>query len=125
MADVSEAYAQSLIRLEAARLPGVTLWRNNVGVLLDATGRPVRYGLANESKAQNERLKSADLIGWRTVTVTPDMVGRTVAVFLSREVKPDGWKYTGTGREEAQAAWRDLVLAAGGDAAFASGPGTL
>ncbi len=120
-----EAHAQSLVRLEAGRLGTVTLWRNNVGVLLDATGRPVRYGLANESPAMNAALKSSDLIGWRTVTVTPDMVGRQLAVFVSREVKAAGWTYRGDARETAQKAWIDLVAGAGGDAAFASGPGTL
>lgn len=121
----SEAYVQSALRLEAARIPGVMLFRNNVGVLLDATGRPVRYGLANESKAENERLKSSDLVGWRSVTVTPAMVGRTVAIFLCRETKAAGWVYRGDDRETAQKAWIDLVNAAGGDAAFANGPGTL
>lgn len=118
----TEAYAQSLVRLEAARTPGVTLWRNNVGVLVDQTGRPVRFGLANESPALNAALKSSDLIGWRSVVVTPDMVGRTVAVFLAREVKAPGWRYRGDAHERAQRAWLDLVTLAGGDAAFTTGP---
>ncbi len=118
----SEAYAQSLVRLAAARTPGVWLTRNNVGVLPHPdNGRPVRFGLANESAAQNAALKSADLIGWRTVLITPVMVGQRVAVFLSREVKAPGWAYRGTDRERAQAAWRDLVRAAGGDAEFTTG----
>ncbi len=120
-----EAYAQSLVRLEAARLPNVTLWRNNVGVLKDLTGRPVRFGLANESPALNAVLKSADLIGWRTVTITPDMVGQCVAVFLSREIKEPGWTYRGDAHERAQKAWVDMVNAAGGDARFTTGPGSL
>ena len=124
MTAASEARVQSLIRLEAP-LYDVTLWRNNVGVLLDATGRPVRYGLANDSRALNEVLKSSDLIGWRPVTVTPDMVGRRLALFVSRECKPGGWRFSGTPREVAQRAWIDLVNQAGGDAAFASGEGTF
>jgi len=120
----SEAYAQSQVRLEAPRA-GVTLWRNNVGVLTDLTGRPVRFGLANDSRQLNEALKSSDLIGWRPVLITPEHVGRTLAQFVSRECKAPGWKYTGTDRERAQKAWLDLVAAAGGDSAFATGPGTL
>lgn len=118
-----ESGAQARVRLAAAREPGVTLWRNNVGVLLDATGRPVRYGLANDSAQLNARLKSADLIGWRTVTVTPDMVGQRVAIFLSREVKAPGWRgpRLTDPREAAQDAWRRLVHDAGGDAAFTTG----
>lgn len=121
----TEAHAQSLVRLEAAAHPDVTLWRNNVGQLLDVNGRPVRFGLANESPALNAALKSSDLIGWRSLTVTPDMIGQRLAVFLSREVKAPGWVYRGDPRERAQRAWIDLVNAAGGDAAFTTGPGSL
>ncbi len=120
----SEAYAQFQVRLEAPT-KGVTLWRNNVGVLTDINGRPVRFGLANDSKQLNEALKSSDLIGWRPVLITPGHVGRTLAQFVSRECKAPGWTYTGTDRERAQKAWLDLVAAAGGDSAFATGPGTL
>lgn len=55
---------------------------------------------------------SGDLIGWRSVEVTPDMVGRRLAVFVSLEAKE------GTGRlSEDQRTWRDQVLQAGGIAA--------
>lgn len=124
VASDSEAYAQSLVRLEAAQR-GAYLFRNNVGVLQDENGRPVRYGLANDSKALNERLKSSDLIGFRRLTITPDMVGRDVAQFMSREVKARGWTWTGSPREQAQANWINLVLANGGDACFATGEGTI
>ena len=113
----SETFVQDALRLAAPR-HGYQLFRNNVGVLKDITGRPVRYGLANESKAVNEKWKSGDLIGWRAVLITPAMVGRTVAQFVSRECKPEGWKYRGDAREEAQARWAQLVNAAGGDGCF-------
>lgn len=100
---------QAEIRLGLARDFRAPTWRNNVGVLLDATGRPVRYGLANDSQALNRGLKSADLIG-----IGPG--GR----FLSIEAKREGWTYRGTGREKAQAAWRDLVLHHGGLALIAT-----
>lgn len=57
----SEARQQSLVRLDAPQ-HGVWLTRNNVGALLDERGVPIRYGLANESKEQNQAIKSADLI---------------------------------------------------------------
>ena len=120
----SEAATQAAVRLEAAR-KGVRLFRNNVGVLMDATGRPVRYGLANESKQVNDVCKSADLIGWRPVLIGPQHVGQQIAQFVSRECKRPGWHYTGADREPAQLAWAQLVTAGGGDAAFCTGVGTL
>lgn len=120
----SEEHAKSLVRLEAAQ-KGVRLFRNNVGALEDKDGRLIRFGLANDSKAANDVLKSHDLIGWRRVLITPAHVGRTIAQFLSREIKRPGWTYTGQGREEAQLTWGNLVNSEGGDAAFTTGPGSL
>jgi hypothetical protein len=81
------------------------LYRNNCGVLQDRRGVPVRYGL---------QPGSSDLIGWRTVTITPEMVGQQVAVFTSIEVK------TPTGRvKPEQQQWLDAVQAAGGIAGVA------
>lgn len=109
----SEAGAQQALRLEAAE-KGILLWRNNSGALQDAEGRWVRYGLCNDSKQLNERYKSADLIGIRPG-----------GQFVAREIKAPGWRYTGTPREEAQQRWLEMVRAAGGDAQFATGRGTL
>lgn len=120
----SESRVQAEIRLEAAK-KGIKLWRNNVGVLPDARGVPVRYGLANDSKRLNDACKSADLIGWRPVLITTAHVGTTVAQFVSRECKRAGWKYKGDAHERAQLKWAEAVVADGGDACFASGPGTL
>lgn len=120
----SEAAAQVEVRLDAAR-KGVFLLRNNVGVLLDQRGVPVRFGLANESKAENAHIKSSDLIGWRPVVITQAHVGSTIAQFVSREVKHVGWRWRGDDHEQAQLRWLMLVLLSGGDAAFATGRGTL
>jgi hypothetical protein len=101
---MTEQQIQQQIRL-LGRGP-VRLHRNNVGSLPDPrTGRLVTFGLAPGS---------ADLIGWRSVTITPDMVGQTVAVFVSIEVK------TATGRvSPAQHNWLAAVQAAGGLACIA------
>lgn len=117
----SEAAVQSAVRLEAAN-KGVYLWRNNVGVLTDDRGVPVRYGLANDSKKLNETLKSSDLIGWRSIDLGR---GMRVAQFVAREVKEAGWTYTGTPHEVAQLNWINLINSQGGDAAFVNGVGTL
>lgn len=120
----SEAAVQAAVRLEAAS-KGVRLFRNNVGVLMDATGRPVRYGLANDSAQINGVIKSGDLIGWRPVLIQQHHVGQVIGQFVSREAKRADWRYTGSGREPAQLAWAQLVMAGGGDAAFCAGTGTL
>ncbi len=121
----SEALVQSQIRLEAAGRDCM-LFRNNNVALMDETGRLVRAGVANESKQLSERMKSSDLCGWRRVLIGPQHVGTVIAQTLWREVKAPGWRLTaGDKRGQAQAAWIALVLANGGDAAFATGVGTL
>lgn len=121
---VSEGAVAAVVRLEAAR-KGVRLFRNNVGVLMDATGRPVRYGLANDSKQVNEVLKSSDLVGWRPVLIQPHHVGTVIGQTVLRETKKVGWRYTGDAHEKAQLNWLTLGTADGCDAAFATGEGTL
>ena len=113
----TEAWSQSMVRLEAPRF-GIWLGRNNVGALLDKRGVPVRFGLANESKQQNEVMKSGDLIGIRPVVVTASMVGCTIGQFVSRECRGDA-------HETAQANWAALVIKYGGDAKFATGEGSF
>ncbi len=115
----SEARVQQDIRL-AAPLWAVDLWRNNVGAVTTDDGRHIRFGLCNDSAAVNKNIKSSDLIGVTQVTITPEMVGQTVGVFTSIEVKKEGWAYSGTDREEAQKKWHDLVRSLGGLAGFAS-----
>ena len=121
---LTEAYTQSVVRLEAAQ-KGLKLWRNNVGVLTNERGTPVRYGLGNDSPKINQIIKSGDLIGWRPLLITDRLVGSTVAQFLSRECKAPGWKYTGDEHERAQLRWAEVVVAAGGDAGFCTGEGSL
>jgi hypothetical protein len=102
----SETHLQQEIRLALGTKPDLRLYRNNCGSLPDPrTGRLVTFGLARGS---------ADLIGWRTVLVTQDMVGQQLAVFTSIEVK------TPTGRlAPLQANWLDAVKNAGGIAGVA------
>jgi len=102
----AETEIQQRIRLALGTTPHLRLFRNQVGQLPDPrTGRPVQFGLARGS---------SDLIGWRTVTVTPDMVGTRLAVFTSIEVK------TPTGRlTPQQHAWLGTVRNAGGIAGVA------
>jgi hypothetical protein len=100
----SEQHIQQQIRLALSRGP-VRLWRNNTGAMRDDRGQLVRFGLCPGS---------ADLIGYRSVTITPDMVGQQLAVFTAVEVKSP------TGRPTAeQTAWLEHITAAGGLAGIA------
>ena len=102
----AETTLQQQIRLALGTHPQTRLFRNQVGSLPDPrTGRLVTFGLARGS---------ADLIGWRTITITPDMVGHRLAVFTSIEVKT----LTGRVRPE-QTAWLEAVRGAGGIAGVA------
>lgn len=120
----SEARVQSQVLLESAH-KGYRLFRNNVGALVDDRGVPIRYGLCNDSKKLNEQFKSADLIGIKPVVITHDMAGQTIGQFASIEVKEEGWHYTGIDREAAQLKWAQLVISAGGYAAFVNKKGLL
>lgn len=121
----SEAGVQNLVRLEAGR-KGVKLWRNNVGAFERADGGGfIRFGLANDSAALNEKVKSADLIGIRPVVITSEYMGSVIGQFVSREIKAPGWVYKDTKREKAQKKWAEIVIAAGGDAGFCTGEGSL
>ena len=101
---MTEQSIQQHIRISCST-GNTRLFRNNTGTLRDQHGRPVSFGLARGS---------SDLIGYRTVTITPDMVGQQVAVFTSVEVK------TPTGRiRPEQRAWMETVQAAGGIAGVA------
>ena len=101
-----ETTIQQQIRLALGTRPDLRLFRNNTGTLPDPrTGRPVQFGLARGS---------ADLIGLRTVTITPDMVGQQVAAFTSIEVKTPQGRAT-----PAQQTSLHMVRRAGGIAGIA------
>jgi ribosomal protein S19 len=103
---MSEGRNKAEIMLGACKI-GFRLWRNNRGMFLTLDGkRKVRAGL--------EADKSGDLIGLLQVTITPEMVGRTLAVFSSIEVKPDGWKAPKNQHERDQAEFVGKVKKMGG-----------
>lgn len=102
----AETTLQQQIRLALGSRSDLRIFRNQVGSLPDPrTGRLVTFGLARGS---------ADLIGWRTVTIGPEHIGLRLAVFTSIEVK------TPTGRvRPEQSAWLGVVSGAGGLAGVA------
>ena len=103
---MSEAAIQAAIRLALGSHPRIKAFRNNAGQYKTPDGRWVKYGVGNPG--------GADLIGWRSVLITPDMVGQRIAQFVSVEVKTP----KGTVRPEQQV-WADNVRKAGGIAVIA------
>lgn len=112
-----ELAVQQQIRAEAPAHSCV-LWRNNSGACTDESGRPIRYGLGNDSAKINAVLKSSDLIG--ITPVTDPVSGLRYGVFTAIEVKAPGYKGPRSQRELAQARFIKLVQDCGGLAGFAS-----
>lgn len=101
-----ETHLQQQIRLALGTHPQLRLFRNNTGSLPDPkTGRPIQFGLARGS---------SDLVGWRSVTITPEMVGQQLAVFTAIEVKTPKGRATPEQRN-----WLETVQSAGGIAGIA------
>lgn len=90
--------------LKATQL-GRRLFRNQVGQYKLEDGRVLRSGLG---------VGTSDLIGWTPVTITPEMVGKTVAVFTAVECKAPKGRVT---TEQAQ--FIKVVQQAGGIAGVA------
>ena len=87
---------------------GSTLFKNNVGKLRDERGNIVTFGLCKGS---------SDLIGWTPITITPEMVGKKIAVFTAVEVKKNKFgKYKAT---DDQKRFISAVLNNGGFAGVA------
>lgn len=101
---MTEKNLQSSIMREIGSKPGVRLFRNQMGKYQLADGRWLSSGLAPGS---------ADLIGWQTVEITPDMVGKKLACFASLEIKRPGGRVS-----PEQLNWRKRVEEAGGKAAI-------
>lgn len=105
------------------------LWRNQRGAGKLDSGNYIRFGLANDSKAIGDKLKSGDYIGWRPVVITADMVGKVIAQFVSVEFKAEDWTPPPADTKDLHAAaqyrWADLVNREGGYAVFVNNPDNL
>lgn len=122
-----EAIASAKCRLQAGRHK-CRLFRNNSGMFYNEHGQPVYFGLGNSNKKVagkkiSDIRKSSDDIGYTTVTITQEMVGKKIAVFTSIEMKAEKFKikdeYPEKTREFKQKKWNDMVIKAGGIAGFA------
>ena len=116
----NEIFKECLLR--AGKLyPGARLFRQNVGSAWSGPGFNLRPGQTYTAQGGERVLTqprlvefglvkgSGDAIGWRTITITPDMVGRKIAVFTSLETKSRAGRAT-----KEQLNWHQQVQAAGG-----------
>jgi len=122
-----EQEASQKIRERASEM-GCRLLRNNNGACYNDSGRFIRFGLGNESEQLAKNMAMGDFIGFYNLTITPEMVGKEVAVFSMIECKPMG-KLPATlrratnvkdSREAAQFRAIEFVRKYGGIAWFAS-----
>lgn len=67
----------------AFSMVGAKLFRNQVGRYKLEDGRWIASGLCKGS---------SDLIGWHTITITPEMVGKKIGLFVACEVKTEKGK---------------------------------
>ena len=97
----SETKIQQEIRLALGQRSDLRLFRNETGKLPDPrTGRWVQFGLAKGS---------SDLIGFKTIKITPEMIGQEVAQFVSLEIKTERGKLS-----TMQQNWLQKVKSSGG-----------
>ena len=98
------------------KLPRVKLFSNlrgnfYAGKLIKHNGSSVVLGFARRLKAGCGPDGMPDYIGWRQLTITPDMIGKTIAQFCAMELK----RFDGQGRTTPeQIDMRDLINAQGG-----------
>ena len=96
-----ETVLQQNIRLALGQHSNLRLFRNETGKLPDPrTGQWVQFGLAKGS---------SDLIGFKTVKITPEMIGQEIAQFVSLEIKTERGKLT-----DIQENWLQKVKSSGG-----------
>jgi hypothetical protein len=81
-------------------------FRNNIA-RINHQGRWINFGIPGQG--------GSDLIGFHTLTITPEMVGKRVAVFLAVECKSSKGKPT-----SEQTAFIEYVQSAGGIAGVAN-----
>lgn len=79
MSNMAKEESKTVNQIRSGLGSAVHLFRNHVGCIKDArTGRWHKFGLGKGS---------SDLIGYISVDVTPEMVGKTMAIFTAIEVK--------------------------------------
>lgn len=107
-----ETSIQNAALLEVGTDPDVMVWRNQTGVFraMDDPDRVIKVGNPG----------APDILGVVAVTITPDMVGKTIGVAIAPEMK------TGRGKQaENQGKWQRAFERRGGVYRLVRSPGEL
>ena len=116
----TEKAVQQEIRLAVGGRADVSIFRQNVGKLWAASRTKripgTRDVILFDARRVNAGLcpGSSDLIGWQSITITPEMVGQKIAVFTAIEVKGPRGRAT-----KPQQNFVDVVIRAGGTGVIA------
>ena len=102
---MTEAELQARVMRDIGGRLDCRIFRNQTGGYKLEDGRFITSGLCKGS---------GDLIGWQSVKITPSMVGKRIAVFVSIELKGASGRPT-----PEQTNWANTIRAAGGRAGIA------
>lgn len=106
MSNSTETDLVRRIMLTLSKFPGVRVFRNNTGSCWIGKSYVVPKAMqVNVNKGDvivyqgryfvaGLCVGSSDIIGFKSVTVTPEMVGKTVAIFMANEIKTPTGKAT-------------------------------
>ncbi len=107
---MSESTIFTQCQIEASSR-GIVLLRNSSGGFKDSTGRFVYFGLGHTGKGN--QVYSSDGLGWRSVLITPEMVGQRIAQLIAAEIKVPGG-HTDPIRLAGQKNFIEQIVKAGG-----------
>ena len=71
---------QKIFRFIGSRMD-TRIFRNNIGIAWRKDGTPIKFGVCNPG--------GSDLIGWKVVKITKNMIGKSIAVFVAIEIKQE------------------------------------
>ena len=119
-----ETKIQNETLLESGKIPSLRLFRNNVGLGFQGKILNENYPIITLENYRRVSFGlipgSGDCIGWQSIKITPDMVGKSIAQFVSVELKTDIGK-----PQTNQKNWYNQVTGAGGKAVIIRDPESL
>ena len=119
-----ETKIQKETLLESGKIPSLRLFRNNVGVGFQGKILNENYPIITLENYRRVSFGlmpgSGDCIGWQSIKITTDMVGKSIAQFVSVELKTDIGK-----PQTNQKNWYNQVTNSGGKAVIIRDPESL